>query len=148
MSFELGEGISLTYLILSHCDPQDLVRHYGSVAPAPTLEAAVREASTLVDEGDLLLSAHALALASTAMRQQPAVAGAATERMLPAAMQLVQSPLLQGAVLDGLQLFFNTLAGTTGDGTGVESQLLAVGATEVGVHKCCVCGACASRVHL
>lgn len=112
------------------------MRHYGSVAPAPTLEAAVREAAALVDEGDLLLSAHALALASIAVRQQPAAAGAATERMLPAAMQLVQSPLLQGAVLEGLQLFFNTLAATTGDGAGVEAQLLAVGSTEVGACAC------------
>lgn len=111
------------------------MQHYGSVAPGPTLEAAVQEAAALVDEGDLLLSAHALALASTAMRQQPSVAGAAGERMLPAAMQLVQSPLLQGAVLDALQQFFITLAGATGDGAGVEAQLLAVGSAEVR-HRC------------
>lgn len=124
--------------------PQELVRHYGTGAPPATMEATVKEAATLVHENDLLLSAHALQLMSIALQQQPAVATSVTATTLPAAMQLVQSPLLQGSVLEALQHFFKTLAGTTNSGAAIEEQLLAVGAAEV-----CVWGGvrCVGGVH-
>ena len=50
-----------------------------------------------MNEGDLLVTALSLGFATTALRQQPGCAGTVVGKVLPQALALVKSPLLQGA---------------------------------------------------
>jgi hypothetical protein len=64
--------------------------------PPSLLAAALQEAASLVNDGDLLVTALSLRFATAALAQQPACAPAVCERVLPQAIALVKSPLLQG----------------------------------------------------
>lgn len=72
-----------------------LVAKYGpSLDPAST-SALLAESSSLISDADLSIAALSLKLAVTLLRQQPAVAQQVVERVLPAGLVLVRSPLLQ-----------------------------------------------------
>jgi cullin-associated NEDD8-dissociated protein 1 len=72
-----------------------LVAKYGpSLDPAST-SALLAESSSLISDADLSIAALSLKLAVTLLKQQPAVAQQVVERVLPAGLVLVRSPLLQ-----------------------------------------------------
>jgi hypothetical protein len=62
--------------------------------PAST-SALLAESSSLISDADLSIAALSLKLAVTLLKQQPAVAQQVVERVLPAGLVLVRSPLLQ-----------------------------------------------------
>jgi hypothetical protein len=101
-----------------------LVAKYGpSLDPAST-SALLAESSSLISDTDLSIAALSLKLAVTLLKQQPSVAQQVVERVLPAGLVLVRSPLLQVStfvvnmpewtvlqfggclVLDGVRLLF------------------------------------------
>ncbi len=49
--------------------------------PCPTFAAALEEASGLVNEGDLLVTAQSLGFATTALREQPAAAATVVDKV-------------------------------------------------------------------
>jgi cullin-associated NEDD8-dissociated protein 1 len=72
-----------------------LASKYGpSMDPAST-SALLAESSSLISDADLSIAALSLKLAVTLLKQQPAVAQQVVERVLPAGLVLVRSPLLQ-----------------------------------------------------
>lgn len=83
-----------------------------------------------VTDIDLSLAAHSLALVCSALQQQPAVAAVAHAKVLPQALVLVRSPLVQGAVLEGLQRLFLGLA-ACGQPEQLISTLMEAGDSEV-----------------
>uniref|UniRef100_A0A383V8K4 TATA-binding protein interacting (TIP20) domain-containing protein n=1 Tax=Tetradesmus obliquus TaxID=3088 RepID=A0A383V8K4_TETOB len=103
-----------------------LVAKYGpSLDPAST-SALLAESSSLISDADLSIAALSLKLAVTLLRQQPAVAQQVVERVLPAGLVLVRSPLLQGAALAELQALFPALAGTGSPAAKTEALLSAL----------------------
>jgi hypothetical protein len=57
-----------------------------------------------VNDGDLLVTSLSLGFATTALHEQPSAARVVVDRVLPQAIALVKSPLLQGeGPLAGLQ---------------------------------------------
>lgn len=70
----------------------------------------VDEAASLVSDTDLSLTALTLSFICTLLQKQHGFAPLVVAKVLPHAMSLVQSPLLQGAVLDALHSFFLALA--------------------------------------
>lgn len=102
----------------------------GSKVDPAVLQSALEEAASLVNEGDLLVTALSLGFATTALREQPACAATVCSKVLPQAIALVKSPLLQGAALEALQAFFQALVTTGAPGASAEallSQLTAAG---------------------
>ena len=95
----------------------------GSRLELPVLQPALDEAAALVNEGDLLVTALSLNFATTALREQPACAATVVERVLPQAIALVKSPLLQGSALAALQAFFRALVGSGAPGASAEGLL-------------------------
>jgi cullin-associated NEDD8-dissociated protein 1 len=88
-----------------------IAANYGPALPASAIPATVSEASTLIKETDLSLTALSLELLVTLLKQQPAAVGPpAAEKALPAALDLVKSSLLQGSASTELQAFFPALA--------------------------------------
>lgn len=82
-------GITLCSLAATHPLPTH---------PHHCPHAALEEASSLVNEGDLLVTALSLGFATTALREQPGCAPTVVDKVLPQALALVKSPLLQGAL--------------------------------------------------
>ncbi|KAI8473659.1 MAG: armadillo-type protein [Monoraphidium minutum] len=72
--------------------------------------AAVSEAPSLLSDSDLSLAAEALGLYATLASSQEGAAAGLADQVLPAALDLVRSPLLQGAALSRLQAFLTALA--------------------------------------
>ncbi|PRW59351.1 cullin-associated NEDD8-dissociated 1 isoform B [Chlorella sorokiniana] len=100
-----------------------IVRKDGSRVDPAVLQSALEEAASLVNEGDLLVTALSLGFATTALREQPACADTVVDKVLPQALALVKSPLLQGAALEALQAFFQALVGSGARATSAESLL-------------------------
>ena len=74
---------------------QALVAKYGGELDAQQVQHLLEELPVLVSDTDLLLAAMALGTCTTLVLQQPSCAGAVTAAVLPGALRLVQSQLLQ-----------------------------------------------------
>ena len=74
------------------------------------MDAIIEEASVLVSEHDLHLASNSLDLLSTLACVCPSSKPRVQELVIPRALDLVQSPLLQGTALQSLQSFFVALA--------------------------------------
>eukprot|EP00897_Mesotaenium_endlicherianum_P010551 jgi/Mesen1/9524/ME000637S08970 len=88
-----------------------LTAYSNKISPA-NYEAIITELSSLISDSDLALTALALELCCTMMldKERHADAGAfVKDRVLPQALVLVKSPLLQGHALQTLQEFFAAL---------------------------------------
>ncbi|KAK9835209.1 hypothetical protein WJX81_005880 [Elliptochloris bilobata] len=81
----------------------------GARMSAGAVDSMVEAAAPLVSDGDLAVSALALHACSRLLERQPASARAVTARVLPQAIALAQSPLLQGQALEALLAFFSTV---------------------------------------
>lgn len=98
------------------------------------------EAATLINDTDLAVAALALDFLKTILtddnKQMDDLADAVTSSGLPAATALIRSPLLQGAALEGVQVFLNCVVakdGAVGSGASFEevlNTLLAIGIEE------------------
>lgn len=82
-------------------------KHRASLGDAE-VTAAVVEAAALVTDGDLAIAGSALSLAASSV-SFPSAAAAVRERVLPAALELVRSPLMQSHALHALTSFFAAL---------------------------------------
>ncbi|KAL4425586.1 hypothetical protein ABPG75_009602 [Micractinium tetrahymenae] len=100
-----------------------IVSKDGSRVDPAVLQSALEEASSLVNEGDLLVTALSLGFATTALREQPASAATVVDKVLPQAIALVKSPLLQGSALDALQAFFQALVSSGAPGASADALL-------------------------
>mmetsp|Transcript_31520 Transcript_31520/g.102698 ORF Transcript_31520/g.102698 Transcript_31520/m.102698 type:complete len:1240 (+) Transcript_31520:55-3774(+) len=80
-------------------------KHAASIQPA-TVESMVTEAAALVTDADLHLASLALTLCTSTVLRAPASSAVVCVQVLPAALKLVQSSLLQGAALQSLASFF------------------------------------------
>ncbi|KAK9816878.1 hypothetical protein WJX72_006469 [[Myrmecia] bisecta] len=85
-----------------------LTRQAGGLE-AGAVSGAVDEAGGLVSDSDLMLAALSLRFSCTVLEKQRGSAAAVMGRVLPQAITLVKSPLLQGSALEALQAFFSTL---------------------------------------
>jgi hypothetical protein len=74
---------------------QVLIAGHGSNIQPGTLKAAVDEVAPLVNDTDLLIAALSLTFCTTLLQRQPQQSALVTDRVLPAAMILSKSPLLQ-----------------------------------------------------
>ena len=74
---------------------QALVAKYGGELDAQLLKQLLEELAVLVADTDLLLAAMALGTCTTLLLQQPSCAGSVASSVLPSALRLVQSQLLQ-----------------------------------------------------
>lgn len=72
-----------------------------------SLQAAVEEVAPLVNDTDLLIAALSLTLCTTLLQRQPQQSSLVTDRVLPPAMALSKSPLLQ-VRLDTIQTYCQT----------------------------------------
>ena len=64
-----------------------------------SLQSAVEEVAPLVNDTDLLIAALSLTLCTALLQRQPHQNGLVTDRVLPPAMALSKSPLLQVTTL-------------------------------------------------
>ena len=74
---------------------QALVAKYGGELEQGHLHSLLEELALLVSDADLLLTAMALSTCTTLLLQQPGCAGAVSTAVMPPALRLVQSQLLQ-----------------------------------------------------
>ncbi|GLJ25166.1 hypothetical protein SUGI_0481390 [Cryptomeria japonica] len=89
-----------------------LVVAYGDKIRSSTFEAIITELPTLISDADLHMTALALELCCTMMYDQKRHRNVGTvvrNRVLPQALVLVRSSLLQGQALQALQSFFAAL---------------------------------------
>lgn len=89
-----------------------LIVAYGDKIGSAAYEVIVVELSTLISDSDLHMTALALELCCTLMsdrRSGPTVGLTVRNKVLPQALALVKSSLLQGQALSALQNFFATL---------------------------------------
>ena len=71
-----------------------IAAHGGNVEPG-IVKATVEEMSPLVNDTDLLIAALSLTFCTTLLQRQPQQSVLVTDRVLPPAMTLSKSPLLQ-----------------------------------------------------
>jgi len=74
---------------------QVLIAGHGSNIQPGTMKAAVDEVAPLVNDTDLLIAALSLTFCTTLLQRQPQQSALVTDRVLPPAMALSKSPLLQ-----------------------------------------------------
>ncbi|KAI3695011.1 hypothetical protein L1987_77999 [Smallanthus sonchifolius] len=89
-----------------------LIVAYGDRIGSTAYEVIIVELSTLISESDLHMTALTLELCCTLMsdrRSGPTVGLTVRNKVLPQALALVKSSLLQGQALSALQNFFATL---------------------------------------
>eukprot|EP01018_Ginkgo_biloba_P019172 Gb_04165 [translate_table: standard] len=89
-----------------------LVVAYGDKISSSTYEAIITELSSLISDADLHMTALALELCCTMMvdkKRHRNVGAAVRDKVLPQALVLVRSSLLQGQALQALQSFFAAL---------------------------------------
>jgi hypothetical protein len=77
------------------CAAQSVMSRQGAAASSASVTAAVDEVVALVSDVDLLTTPLALHFCLTVLPQQPQNAAQITAKVLPAALRLVKSPLLQ-----------------------------------------------------
>ena len=87
-----------------------LIARDGPRIDPNALELTVTVAAPLVNDVDLAVTASALRLVETVVREQTRAVTAVCERILGPAVLLLQSPLFQGGVLDALQSLLAALA--------------------------------------
>ncbi|XP_073147008.1 cullin-associated NEDD8-dissociated protein 1 [Henckelia pumila] len=93
-----------------------LIVGYGDKIASAAYEVIVVELSTLISDSDLHMAALALELCSTLMadkRSGPNVGLTVRNKVLPQALTLIRSSLLQGQALLALQNFFSSLVYST-----------------------------------
>ncbi|KAL2939472.1 Cullin-associated NEDD8-dissociated protein 1 [Bienertia sinuspersici] len=106
-----------------------LIVAYGDKITSSAYEVIIVELSTLISDSDLHMTALALELCCTLMtdrRSNPNVGLTVRDKVLPQALTLVRSSLLQGQALTALQNFFAGLvySANTSFETLLESLLL------------------------
>ena len=74
---------------------QVLIAAHGSNMQPSSVQSAVEEVAPLVNDTDLLIAALSLTLCTTLLQRQPQQSPLVTDRVLPPAMTLSKSPLLQ-----------------------------------------------------
>jgi hypothetical protein len=74
---------------------QAVMARYGAVATSAAVAAAVDQVVLLVTSADLLTTPLALHFCLTLLPQQPQIADQISSKFLPAALEIVKSPLLQ-----------------------------------------------------
>ena len=108
-------------------------KHAGSLSDTE-VTAAVEEASALVSDGDLALASAALSLSASAVSASTKggsskgsapfanACSAVCEKTLPAALELVRSPLMQSHALHALTSFFTALVSAKLSNAGASSD--------------------------
>ena len=108
-------------------------KHAGSLSDTKVI-AAVEEASALVSDGDLALASAALSLSASAVSASTKggsskgsapfanACSAVCEKTLPAALELVRSPLMQSHALHALTSFFTALVSAKLSNAGASSD--------------------------
>lgn len=89
-----------------------LIVAYGDKIASSTYEVIIVELSSLISDSDLHMTALALELCCTLMndkRSSQNVGLAVRNKVVPQALTLIKSPLLQGHALSALQSFFASL---------------------------------------
>ncbi len=95
MPFSTRQDCALVWLPMTTLLVQVLIAGHGSNIQPGTMKAAVDEVAPLVNDTDLLIAALSLTFCTTLLQRQPQQSGLVTDRVLPAAMILSKSPLLQ-----------------------------------------------------
>ncbi|CAI7780752.1 unnamed protein product, partial [Closterium sp. NIES-54] len=93
----------------SLCTLNAMLSAYAPDITDAARDALLTELAPLISDSDLALAALALQLCCSVTRQAPpgsAAAAAVSSKVLPQALALVRSPLLQGQALQALQEFF------------------------------------------
>lgn len=76
-------------------DVQVLIAGHGANLKAGSVQAALQEVAPLVNDSDLLIASLSLSFCTVLLQKQPQQSGLVTDKVLPAAMSLAKSPLLQ-----------------------------------------------------
>ena len=88
---------------------QVLMAAHGSNMQPSSVQSAVEEVAPLVNDTDLLIAALSLTLCTTLLQRQPQQSPLVTDRVLPPAMTLSKSPLLQVRLHAPLKTLCNIL---------------------------------------
>lgn len=80
---------------------QAAILNHGDKVDDKAVRAVVEETSALVSDVDLMITAQSLNLCCALLEVRPACAQTMAQRILPQAMLLVKSPLLQVSCLPG-----------------------------------------------
>jgi len=113
-----------------------MVQQRGGGAIVEAMAPTAVPAAALLNDSDLYVAATAMGLFTAVLGQgdsSSAARCAFAEAVLPRALQLVQSPLLQGGPLRSLQELFSALSQSRVDGTGY--KLLVEGLTGQAEHQ-------------
>ncbi|GMH39342.1 hypothetical protein BSKO_07240 [Bryopsis sp. KO-2023] len=82
----------------------------GHKLSSEVIQRMITEASVLIDDKDLHLTAQSLTLLKTLLDVQPGCASEVADKGIPRAMALVNSTLLQGGALEALRGFYAVVA--------------------------------------
>ena len=74
---------------------QVLIAGHGQNLQSGTVQAALQEVAPLVSDADLLIASLSLSFCTVLLQQQRQQSSLITDKVLPAAMSLTKSPLLQ-----------------------------------------------------
>ena len=74
---------------------QVLIAGHGQNLQSGTVQAALQEVAPLVSDADLLIASLSLSFCTVLLQQQRQQSSLITDKVLPAAMSLAKSPLLQ-----------------------------------------------------
>ena len=72
-----------------------LIAGHGKNLQSGTVQAALQEVAPLVSDSDLLIASLSLSFCTVLLQQQRQQSSFVTDKVLPAAMSLAKSPLLQ-----------------------------------------------------
>lgn len=85
------------------------IQNYGGVMLSAHFEAILNELPALISEGDLHVSQLALALLTSIIQRQRSLLPMIERNILPGALKLTTSPLLQGVALNSMLVFLTEL---------------------------------------
>lgn len=103
-----------------------LVESNGSHMSGEVFATVLSEVAALVSDADLHLSHLALRLVRSVLATSPAAAPTVQSQVLPKALALAVSPVLQGHALKSLMAFYEELVKTGAAGLGFEQLLAAL----------------------
>jgi len=117
-----------------------LLSRYADASVAEGLRSVLESTATMVDATDAYLAQLALRVAVDALRSGKAAVAHVETHILPRALVLAASPLVQGSALRSLRTFFETAVEMGGEGKfapraladGIVAQAIAVSAGSAG----------------
>lgn len=93
---------------------ENIVRRSADLLDSESAQSVILvDIPSLINEGDLYVSQRALTMLTTIIKTHKAFHSIVPQHVIPETLQLIRSPLLQGAALEATLLFFSTLVSSS-----------------------------------